>query len=273
MKIKILILLTFLLTGSAFAQPKILKRTTEDTKKLKFGMGSTLTIVGAPLGNIQIEGWNKNEIEITSNIEVQAENEADLELLFKINGLITDASPNHIRLLSVGAHDKEYLKRTKKKLPKKMNLLPWRIDFKIKVPLICDLEINGGRGDLKISGVEGAMQLKALETNADLNFTGGTVNAVFGAGTVNVGINTRSWRGRHADLQLALGTMNVKILPTISADINASILRSGKIQNLFTMLKPRDGIEFTERSIAARAGNGGATLSFTVGDGNLNIEN
>ena len=43
--------------------------------------------------------------------------------------------------------------------------------------------------------------------------------------------------------------------------------------NAVEALKPREKTKFTEKSIAARAGNGGAVLSFTVGDGNLKISN
>jgi hypothetical protein len=160
-----------------------------------------------------------------------------------------------------------------KKLPKNLLDKPFRIDYRIKVPVYCDLEINGGRGDLVLSGVEGAIQIRVLEGNGNLTVTGGTINAVFGNGNVDVNIASRSWRGRHADFQLAGGNLNVKLLPNLNADINASILRTGKIENSITALKPRDRAKFTEKTIAARAGNGGAVFSFTVGDGILTIQN
>jgi hypothetical protein len=135
------------------------------------------------------------------------------------------------------------------------------------------LEINGGRGDLTLSKVEGAMQLRVLEGNGNLTLSGGTVNAVFGSGNVDVIITSRSWRGRSADFQLAAGQLNVKLLPNLNADLNASILRTGKIENLIDSLKPRSQTKFTDRSMMARAGNGGAVFSFTVGDGTLKISN
>jgi hypothetical protein len=36
-------------------------------------------------------------------------------------------------------------------------------------------------------------------------------------------------------------------------------------------LKPRERTKFTEKSMAAKAGSGGAALSFTVGDGTLKL--
>jgi hypothetical protein len=112
-----------------------------------------------------------------------------------------------------------------------------------------------------------------LQGNAKIELTGGAVSAVFGSGTVDLKIASRSWRGRHADFQLASGTLNVELPPNFNADIDASILRTGKIESTILSLKPRDRAKFTDQSMMARAGNGGATLSFTVGDGTLKIRN
>lgn len=278
--IKILLnvfILAFVIGGFAnFAAAQtgnLIKRTTFKSEKIDFGAGGTLTIIGAPNGLISVEGWNKNEVEISADIEVQAENEADLAELSKISGFVIDDSLGHVRVLSVGTHDKDYMKRVAKKFPKRLLNLPFKIDYRIKVPNYCDLEINSGKGDLTVSTVEGAMQINALESNATLNLIGGTIDATFGSGNVDVKIETRSWRGRHANFQLAAGNLNVQFPSNISAEIDAAILRTGKIENSFASLKPRDRSKFSEKQIIARAGNGGAQLSFTVGDGTIKIQN
>jgi hypothetical protein len=262
----------FLLSLPTFAQTKpLLTRTTYKTENIDFGAGGTLSVVGAPHGSITIEGWQKNEVEITADIEVQAETEADLALLAQVNTFVLDESFGHITIQSVGAYDKKYLKNVAKKLPKNLLAMPFRIDYKIKVPVYCDLEINGGNGDLNLSNVEGTMRINVLETNAKLNLIGGTIIATFGSGTVDVMIPTRGWRGRSADIQLASGTMNVSLPANLSAEIDAKVLRNGQIENSYKTLKPRDRTKFTTKLIAAKTGNGGAGLSFTVGDGTLKL--
>lgn len=262
----------FSLTVVCFAQTKqLIKRTTYKTENIEFGVGGTVSIVGAPSGSIIIEGWQKNEVEISAEIEIQAENETDLAQLAQVNGFALDESFGHIRILTVGTFDKKYMKRVAKKFPKNLLAMPFKIDYHIKVPAFCDLEIDGGSGDLTLSGVEGAMRIKVLESNAKLNLIGGTIVATFGSGNVDIKILTRSWRGRDADIQLANGTMNIQLANNLNANVDATVLRSGQIENSFSLLKPRSRTKFTDKLITAKAGTGGATLSFTVGDGTLKL--
>ncbi|HEX8735890.1 MAG TPA: hypothetical protein VF721_11230 [Pyrinomonadaceae bacterium] len=256
------------------AQTKpLIKRTTYKSEKIDFGAGGTVTIVGAPLGSITIEGWQKNEIEVQAEIEIEAATEADLALLTQVDGFVLDEDFGHARIVSVGTHDRDYMKRVAKKFPKQLLGVPFKIDFRIKVPVYCDLEINGGRGDLTLSKIEGAMMIKFLESNAKMDLIGGAVDATFGTGNVDVKINKPSWRGRMLNVGLASGTLNVQFPQNLSADLNASILKTGKIESSLENLKPRDRAKFSEKSIIARAGNGGALLSFTVGDGGLKLSN
>jgi hypothetical protein len=248
---------------SAVAQTTtLIKRTTYKTDKFDFGVGGTLSVAGAPNGSIRIEGWSKNEIEISAEIELYAQTEADLNELSKVTGFALEESMGRTGIISVGTHDKKYLKNASKKFPKALIGLPFKIDY----------VIDGGKGDLYIAGVEGTMKINFLDTNATLNLVGGGVLATFGGGTVDVSVPTRSWRGRFADIQLASGTMNVSLPPSINAELNASILRTGKIDNTYADLKPKTRKDaFTDKLIAAKSGAGGVPLKFTVGDGTLNI--
>lgn len=260
------------LSINAFAQSSaLLKQTTYKTENMDFGVAGTISIIGAPSGAITIEGWQKNEVEISAEIEVQGANSSDLAELTKVSGFVIDESFGHIRISSVGTYDKKYLKSVAKKFPKHLLELPLKIDYRIKVPMYCDLNIDGGRGDFVLSGVEGAIQIKFLESSAKLNLLGGAVFATFGKGAVDVKVPDRNWRGRGADIQLAEGTMTINLPPNLSAYVDAKVLRTGKIENNYDLLKPRDRTKFTDRLIAAKSVNGGAQLSFTVGDGILKI--
>jgi phosphoribosylformylglycinamidine (FGAM) synthase PurS component len=260
-----------ILIVSVFAQTKTLvKRTTYKTETVEFGQGGTISIVGAPVGSISVEGWQKPEVEITADIEVQGETEADLSQLAAVNTfVVSEATMGRVSIISVGTHDKEYMKRNAKKLSKKLLAMPFRIDYKIKVPVFSDLEINGNRGDFNLANVEGAMKINFMETNAGLKLSGGMVVATFGKGDVTIEMLTRSWRGQGADIQLAGGNLYLFLPLNFNGDIDASILRTGKIENSLTTLKPRDRTKFSEKLINAKSGNGGVKFNFTLGDGIL----
>ena len=270
-----LFLFAFIILGfnmAAVAQTKtLIKRTNYKTETIEFGVGGTISIIGAPNGSIKVEGWQKNAVEISAEVEMQADSEADLAELAKVNGFAIDNDFGHIRITSVGTHDKNYLKRVAKKFPKRLVEMPLKIDYVIKVPLYSDLNIDGGKGDLTLSNVEGSIRINVLETNARLDLVGGSIAATFGKGSVEVVIPNRSWRGRSADIQLASGTMNVQLPLNLNANLDAEVLRVGTLENSLINLKPRERTKFTEKSIHAKAGSGGAPLSFMVGDGTLKL--
>ncbi len=267
------IFFVILLSTSAFAQHPLVKRTTYKTDRFEFGVGGTLAVVGAPKGSIRIEGWSNREIEISAEIEIQASTEADLDRLSKVTGFITEESLGRTGVISIGTHDKKYLKKVDKKFPKTLLGLPFKIDYVIKVPRYCDLQIDGGSGGLQISGVEGNMKLNFLETEAKIDLVGGGIFATFGAGTVDITIPTRSWRGSFADVQMASGTLNLSLPVGLNADFDALILRTGKIENAFAGFVPKARkVEFTDKAIAAKAGTGSIPLKFTVGDGTMTIK-
>jgi hypothetical protein len=61
------------------------------------------------------------------------------------------------------------------------------------------------------------------------------------------------------------------LLPGFNADIDAQVMRAGEIKSTYANLEPRERNSITPRSVRARAGTGGATLMFTVGDGTIEI--
>jgi hypothetical protein len=267
----LLLMLVIVLSGVTYAQTNpTLKRTTYKNDKLDFGSGGTLEITGAPIGSIKIEGGASNEVEIAATIEVQAQNEADLATLSSVTGFVLDESLGRTGISSVGVNDKSIIKQLGKKAARLLVGMPYRIDYVIKVPRFCDLIVDGGRGELSISGVEGVIRANFLESDAKIELVGGSLTATIAKGSVNLSIPTRSWRGRFADVNLASGTMDVRFPAGLNAEVDGTILRTGKIENTFADLKPRTRKgEFTEKLIAAKSGVGGIGLKFTVGDGTI----
>jgi len=263
-------LLILICTLSAAAQ---FTRVVTKSDKFDFGAGGTVSITGAPNGSIHVEPSTRNEIEINAEIKLSAPTEADLGLLEKVTGFLLNEGVGNVAINSVGTNDSKYLKQTMKKFPKTLLNLPFRIDYVIKVPRYCDLQIDNGSGDITVSGIEGNLRINSIESNTRLDLVGGGVNATLQKGSVRVSMPERSWRGNGIDIALATGDMDVYMPVMLSAELDATILRTGKIENNLLDLKPRiRSVKFTEQNISAKAGSGGVPMKFTIGDGTLRLK-
>lgn len=282
-KLKALFLLTVVFVSVTFVFPQnnsqkpvvpelqLLTRTSTRRETRRFAYGGTVTLIGAPRGAVTVEGWPRNEVELTAEIELKGPTEADLDQLATVNTFVFDEDLNHLSVLTTGTHDRAYMKKAAKNFPKKLLNMPWKIDYRLRVPVNTDLEINAGHGPVKLSGVEGSLRVSATESETALTLTGGTVTTTVTAGVINFSIPARSWRGSGADIRIASGTINVDLAPGFSGDIDADVLRTGKIVITYEGLATREKPGITERTLRARAGAGGPYFKFTVGDGTVNI--
>jgi hypothetical protein len=249
-----------------------LTRTIPRHENFRLAYGGSVTIVGAPAGSIIIEGWQRNEVDVSAEIELHGGTMQDLDRLAAVNTFVADEDTNHIRILTTGTHDRELMKSVAKDFPKALIGLPWKIDYHIKVPALTDLEISAGNGPITLSGVEGEIRINALESTANLFLTGGSVAATIQSGKVKITVPTRGWHGLGAEIRLASGDLELDLSPGFSGDINAEVLRNGEIKNNFPNLEPRERNSIGPHLLHARAGSGGATLTFILGDGTIQIQ-
>ena len=78
----------------------LMTRTTTRHETYRLQFGGTVTLSAAPAGSIIIEGWDRNEVEVSASIELQAPSAADLDRLAAINTFVVDEHINHIRIMS-----------------------------------------------------------------------------------------------------------------------------------------------------------------------------
>jgi hypothetical protein len=238
----------------------------------RLGYGGTLTVIGPPDGSITIEGWQRNEVDISAEIELRADTEKDLDMLAAVNTFVVDEDLNHLRILTTGTHDLAFMKRVAKKFPKNLMGLPWRITYRIKVPQVLDLEVNAGRGPVNIMDIEGNARISSAGGITNIRMTGGTLSATVGIGNVTLEIPVKSWRGVGADFRVATGDITVKIPPGFSGDFDADVLGAGKIENSVEGLTARENVGPTTKKVKLRAGAGGSAFVLTVVNGTIRIE-
>ncbi len=77
---------------------------------------------------------------------MRAPSAQDLDLLAAVDTFLIDEDANHIRIIAIGTHDKKFMKQAKN-FPKYLIGLPWKVDYHLKVPSMCDLAIDARLGD------------------------------------------------------------------------------------------------------------------------------
>ncbi|HKO95877.1 MAG TPA: hypothetical protein VJU86_02725 [Pyrinomonadaceae bacterium] len=252
-------------------KPAQIVRTVVKHDRRRFLHGGTLTLEGAPAGSISIESWPNSEVDVTAEIELRADSEADLDRLAAVNTIVLDDDANHIRIVTTGTHDKAFMKQVKK-FPKALLGLPWKIAYRIRVPSTTDLEINAGRGPISVTDVEGDIQLSAAESETTLKLSGGNLNAVVGIGKVNLIIPVKSWRRGGVIIRVAAGEVAMELPLGFAGDFDAQILRTGQIIDSYGGLEAREKPGITPQKMKARAGAGGTWVQLTVGDGTITIK-
>jgi hypothetical protein len=263
--------------AAATAEPA-LRRTTTRREVRRFGFGNTFTIYGAPAGSITVEAWARPEVEIEADVELRADTEEDLARLAAVNTFVLDEDATHFRLVTTGTHDRKFMQRAArvnpaaKNFPKHLLAMPWRIDYRVRVPAAVDLEVFAGSGALVFTGVEGALQLHAGESRAVLTLAGGDVVATIASGTVLLRAPERSWRGRGAIIRLGAGELTVAVPAGFNAEIAATVAGAGRVENTQGALALEEGARAAERSLSGRAGAGGPRFTFEVGHGLIRFE-
>ena len=251
---------------SAQKAPSPIKRTTFRTETVEFAPGGSVSVMGAPIGSVSITGSPSNKVVIEATIQFTADSPAALDKLSEVTGFATEVSAGRIIIRSLGTSDKAYVKRASNDFPRTLLARPTRIDYTISVPAATDLQIDGGSGDLAIADVFGAIRISFLETNARIEPLGGALAATIGSGSVVLTVPDKTLPGASFDVAMASGTLDVLMSRSLNAELDAAILRSGKIRSHISGITPLDA---EDHILKAKLGSGGTDLRFTLGAGTL----
>jgi hypothetical protein len=256
--------------AAVVANAQVLKRTTVKTDSVPFGAGGVFSIMGAPVGDIRITATSSNTIEIKATIEVQAANETDLAGAAALTGFVVQETLGRVAVVSVGPDARRKFTSEEKKLIKRLKGMPYRIDYEIGVPKYCSLDVDAGQGELSISGPDGRHRVNGQDSDATVAVSG-LLALTLAKGKAK--IELRGGRLSGIEASVVSGDISLIRAPGVSGDIDAGILRTGRVVVNDTELKPRDArkFPFIEKLVMARAGSGGPGIKLTVGDGTISL--
>jgi hypothetical protein len=140
-------------------------RTKEVKKHYNVSADGNLAVDGK-YGNVHIETWDKNEVDLTVTIEVTKRNEAKAQqYLDKITIDIDDASANNLAFKTMisGNLDNNGNDRIK-------------IDYKIKVPKTLNMKLKNSYGNLYLQDADGSVNIIAAYGNIKIGELTGAID-------------------------------------------------------------------------------------------------
>jgi hypothetical protein len=143
----------------------------------------------------------------------------------------------------------------------------WRIDYALRVPRYCDLDLRLGDGNITIKGVEGVVNFNGRRGEVRLEHLGGTVYGAMGEGAAEIVLSERSWRGRGLDLSLGRGEIRLRVPEVYNAELAASA--GAEAIDVRYPLGAREASG--ARSLHTNIGSGGALISLTSVAGKVRV--
>ena len=269
------------LTGNAFAQ-----KLTENIKRsVSFNTpnGPRVLFVQNIQGDVKVEGYKGDKVELKANKTITAKNQADAEKGMREVQLKTESSGDTVYVYL----EAPFIYRKKGRM-RNMNInrdeddYDFAFDITINVPRQTNLEVSTvNDGEVTVANTQGTVKAHNVNGPIKINNIEGTTKANTVNGDVDV-IYTKNPTG-DSDFRTINGKLNVVFKPNLSADLTFKTMH-GEFFSDFTDLKilPAQTVENkkskgsgtvykVDNRQAMRLGKGGPTFSFETLNGNVYV--
>jgi DUF4097 and DUF4098 domain-containing protein YvlB len=189
-------------------------------------------------GTIEIEGWDRNEIKVTADMESPA---AKFTPVVDDEGLVIDVMNDTRGRDSVGD-----------------------VNFKIQVPADATVDLETRMGQISVRNIHGSMVRAVVTSSGDIDLTGIRAFKVMASNIMgNILFDAEMLSGGLYDLKSTQGDINVRISGGSGFTLTATAPRTRNIS--LGNLAQRGDFSFQgdNRRVVGRVGDGSATLTPT----------
>jgi DUF4097 and DUF4098 domain-containing protein YvlB len=226
----------------------------EETIEKSFDVSEQATLRLANInGAVEIQGWNKNEIQVTAIIT--ADNQEGID---RIN---VDISKNSNGVRVETEHEKQSSWGR--------NNQSGRVDYTVMVPFgasLADIELVNGsliidkvEGEIKADTVNGSINVKGIADDLELNSVNGSIKATY------------QQTGQQVD-DIELTTVNGSIKLYMPHELNATIdaeTMHGSIKTAFGLSSEKK--MFSGRSLSGSVGTGDIRINLESVNGSIKV--
>lgn len=207
-------------------------------------------------GNIEVESWDRNEIQVRARIKVSRMSSGDAEDLFE---RIEIESDDVIR--ATGPKRREGF----------LGLFggrSWSVSYRIMLPRDQAVDVHTVNGNIEVNDVAGAIEFATTNGGVKLHDCGGNVSGGTTNGGIRVSLDPRDWRGDEVDLHTTNGGIKVDLPESFSGHVDVATTNGGisvdhpvRIESKRrNRLRGTIGDEDSNVVIKARTTNGGVDL-------------
>ncbi|MDT7603196.1 MAG: hypothetical protein QOF61_1193 [Acidobacteriota bacterium] len=197
-------------------------------------------------GTIEIEGWDRNEIKVTAEMESSA---ARFTPIVDDEGLVIDVMSDTRGREGVGD-----------------------VNFKVQVPADATVDLETRIGNISVRNVHGSMVRAVVTSSGDIDLTGLRAFKVMASNiTGNILFDAELLSGGLYDLKSTQGNISVRISGGSGFTLTATAPRTRNID--LGNLANRGDFSFQgdNRRVVGRVGDGSATLTPTTLRGTINF--
>jgi len=153
--------------------------------------GRTLRIDGGGNGGVEVEGWDRDSVDVQANIGVTARTEEDAaEIARAITVELKDG------VLSADG-------------PASRRGASWWVSFDVRVPRATNLDVESSNGPVSVAAVRGRMDLRTSNGPLTLSDVAGEVRGRTSNGPVYVRLAGSRWEGEGLDVSTSNGPIDL----------------------------------------------------------------
>jgi DUF4097 and DUF4098 domain-containing protein YvlB len=219
-----------------------------EVREFTMPTGAVTGLDASPNGGIQVEGWDKSEVQVRAKIEGRART--------------NDLARKMVEAVSLATAD-DMLHASG---PKSGRGESWSVSYRAMVPTQSDLALHAMNGEIKVSQVLGDIQVRTTNGEISLEGVGGDVRGGTTNGSVRVELAGDAWDGEGVDIRTTNGSVDLYIPSQYNGVLEAATT-NGRIDVDF----PITVTGKIGRRLHTELGHGGATISATTTNGSVRI--
>ena len=168
-----------------------------------------IRVDGGANGGIEVEGWDRDEIEIRVKVKAWDQDEDDARQM--VEDIDVEVDGRVIRAEG----------------PRQRHRHGWSVSYRLMVPRQSNLDLQATNGGLAVTDVEGEIYLDTTNGGISISNLAGDVKGTTTNGGLNVELTGDRWEGDGLDVRSTNGGVSLEIPEDYNAELETGTVNGG----------------------------------------------